>query len=163
MGAGKCEPGDLEECRNTVAKVRKSGDRHLLGEVQSGRCYALFNSSEYREAQQSSDEGFALLLEGLAENPFLSSHYQSYSHLKYLCHIYLGEWGEALRTLERRVEILKKNGEKLTAIAVDVSRQRLCVYAMDFVAAHLIAESTLALIASFPIVMRQALIFAGAA
>ena len=68
IGAGKWDPGDLDECANVATKFREAGERQLLGRIQLGLGYALLFFSKYREAHQSAEEGLAILLEGYGEN-----------------------------------------------------------------------------------------------
>ncbi len=108
-------PGDTEECRNVIALLRGAGDRRLLGEVQFELGFTLRNSSEYREALRCAEEGFSILLEGYEENPYLSFSFKMYEDLVSTCRLFLGEWGEALRKVEQRVEMVEKNGDHLSA------------------------------------------------
>jgi hypothetical protein len=78
--AGKWHSGEMEECRKLVANLCEAGNRRLLGEVQQGFGYVLLLSSKYREANRSAEEGFASLLEGYEENPYLSFYFQAHEH-----------------------------------------------------------------------------------
>lgn len=163
MSVGKWEPGDLEECRNVVAKLREAGEHHLLGEVQFGICYVLFNFSEYREALRSADEGLSTMLEGIEENPHLSWYYQTKSHLACLCFLFLGEWGEALREIKQRTEMVDKNGDLLSGILSRLERVPLRLHAMNFAGALQSAEAALPALAAIPIARRSCWIYAGSA
>jgi len=92
--AGKWHSGEMEECRKLVANLCEAGNRRLLGEVQQGFGYVLLLSSKYREANRSAEEGFASLLEGYEENPYLSFYFQAHEHLVSSCLLFLGEWGQ---------------------------------------------------------------------
>jgi tetratricopeptide (TPR) repeat protein len=162
-GEGKLDPEDLEEGKNLVAKLREDGNRLALGEVQSGISYPLFNSSEYREALQSAEEGFAIQLEGYEENPYLRWNFHMYVHLVTSCHLFLGEWGEALRKIEQRVEMVEKNGDRLGATIARLERLWLQVEAMDFSGTQHSIESDLPLAAHIPGIRRHCLIMAGSA
>ncbi|HME31556.1 MAG TPA: hypothetical protein VKG65_02275, partial [Terriglobales bacterium] len=126
MGAAKWEPGDLEEIREMVAKLREAGDRHLLAELQLTFSYSLFHFSEYREAQRSAEEGFAMRLEGHEQNPYLSSNFQVHAYLVSSCLLFIGEWGEALRQMEHRIAMAEKNGDHQSAIIAGLERPRGC-------------------------------------
>lgn len=162
-GEGKLDPDDLEEGKNLVAKLREAGNRPLLGEIQFGISYPLFNSSEYREALRSAEEGFAILLEGYEENPYLTWNFQMYVHLVVSCDWFLGEWGEALRKIERRVEMAEKNDDRLSPTLARLDRSWIQSYAMDFTGAQQSIESALPLVAHIPNLRRFCMIFAGAA
>ena len=162
--AGKWDPGDLEECRNLAAKIREAdGDRRLLGEVQLGCGYALLLLSEYREARRSAEEGFAILLEGYEENPYLSFNFQLYEHLVCSCLLFQGEWGQALRKTEQRVEMVEKNADRQSAIIAGLERVWLQIQAMDFTGAQQFLESAVPTLAVIPTVWRTCLILAGEA
>jgi DNA-binding winged helix-turn-helix (wHTH) protein/tetratricopeptide (TPR) repeat protein len=162
-GAGKWNPGEREECRKLVARLRESGERRLLGEVQFGLCYSLFNSSEYREAQASADEGFAILLEGYEENPYLSFNFQVYRHLIGKCLVFLGEWGEALETIKQRAEMIGKNNDRQGATIVGLEQVCVQIHAMDFAGALKHLEPAFPKLAPLPMVHRDWLVWAGLA
>jgi DNA-binding winged helix-turn-helix (wHTH) protein/tetratricopeptide (TPR) repeat protein len=163
MTVGKWEAGDMEECRSVVAKLRAAGERHLLGEVRFGLCYAYFNFSEYREALRSADEGLATVLEGYEENPHLSWYYQTKAHLACMCFLFLGEWGEALREIKQRVEIVDKNGDRLSGAIARLQRTLVRLHAMDFVGAQQSVEAALPAVTALPVARRTCLILAGSA
>jgi DNA-binding winged helix-turn-helix (wHTH) protein len=140
-GAGKFEPGDLEECKNLIAKIREAGDRRLLGEVQFYICYPLLNSSQYREARRNAEESLAISLEGYEENPYLKWNFQSYANLVISCHLFLGEWGEALRNIQQRIGMVEKNGDQQSTTMARLERIWLQIYGMDFIGAQQLLES----------------------
>jgi DNA-binding winged helix-turn-helix (wHTH) protein/tetratricopeptide (TPR) repeat protein len=160
-GEGKLDPDDMEEGKNLVAKLREAGNRPLLGEIQFGISYPLFNSSEYREALRSAEEGFAILLEGYEENPYLTWNFQMYVHLVVSCDWFLGEWGEALRKIERRVEMAEKNDDRLSPTLARLDRSWIQSYAMDFTGAQQSIESALPLVPTIPSLRHHCLIMAG--
>ena len=141
---GKWDPGDLEEAKSLVAKVREAGDRRLLGEVRQEISYGLLISSEYREAHRSAEEGFAIALEGYEENLYLKWNFQSYSNLVGWCHTFLGEWGKALREFDKWIEMAEKNDDRLSAMTASAARCRLLIEVMDFAGAQQSLESGLA-------------------
>ncbi|HXO32417.1 MAG TPA: AAA family ATPase [Candidatus Acidoferrales bacterium] len=161
--AGKWDAGEMKECRNLVAKLRETRDRRLLGEVQQGFGYTLLFSSEYREANRSAEEGFAILLKGYEENPYLSFHFQVNEHLVTSCLLFLGEWGHALRRIEQRVRLVEKNGDSQTTTIATLGRSRVYIHAMDFAGAQQILESSRLVVTPVPTLDRFWLIWAGAA
>jgi len=163
MGAGKWEPGNTEECRTLIAKLREADDRRYLGEVQLGFGYPLFNFSEYREAQRNAEEGFAIFLQGYEQNPYLSWHFHLHQELVCSCLLFLGEWGEALRKIDQWIETAEKNGDRHSAMIARLGRIELHIQTMDFERAKQILESALPVVASMLRVRRYWLIWAGAA
>jgi DNA-binding winged helix-turn-helix (wHTH) protein/tetratricopeptide (TPR) repeat protein len=158
-GVGKWEPGDLEQCKNLIAKIREAGDRRLLGEIQFYICYPLFNSSEYLEARRNAEESLAISLEGYEENPYLKWNFQSYGHLVISCHLFLGEWGKALRNIQQRIEAVEKNGDQQSTTMARLERIWMHIYGMDFIGAHELLESMPSLASSM--FRRYWLIWAG--
>jgi len=163
MGGGKWEPGDLENCRNLVARIQEAGDPRLLAELQLALGYPLFEHSEYREARRNAVEGVALLMESDEENPYLNWSYQVYERLISLCSLFLGDWGQALWQIEQRVRMVEKNGDSQSAILSRLERAPVQIYAMDFAGAKQILELGLPLVASIPIAQRDSLILIGSA
>jgi len=161
--AGKWHSGEMEECRNLVANLCEAGNRRLSGEVQQGFGYVLLFSSKYREANRSAEEGFASLVEGYEENPYLSFHFQANAHLVTSCLLFLGEWGHALRRIEQRVRLVEKNGDSQTTTIATLGRSRIHVHAMDFAGAQQILESSRLVVSPVPTLHRFWLIWAGAA
>src|SRR5271157_2053456 len=160
LGKGKLDAEELEEAKHLVAKLREAGNRPFLGEVQFGMAYPLFNSSEYREALRSADEGFAILLESYEENPYLTWNFQIYVHLVVSCHWFLGEWGEALRKIEQRAEMAEKNGDRISATIARLERTWIQVDAMDFTGAQQFVESAHPMVAHIPSLRHYYLIMA---
>src|SRR5271157_2944007 len=160
LGKGKLDAEELEEAKHLVAKLREAGNRPFLGEVQFGIAYPLFNSSEYREALRSADEGFAILLESYEENPYLTWNFQIYVHLVVSCHWFLGEWGEALRKIEQRAEMAEKNGDRISATIARLERTWIQVDAMDFTGAQQFVESAHPVVAHIPSLRHYYLIMA---
>jgi tetratricopeptide (TPR) repeat protein len=163
MHAGKWDPEELEECRNLVAQLREFDDRRLFGEVQLGFSYGLFNFSEYREAHRSAVEGFATFVESNQEYPYLTWHSELRQHLEFCCPLFLGEWGEALRKIDRYIESVEKNGDRYRAILGRLERAELQIHAMDFTGAQQCLESAYPMVANISPIRRQWLIWAGSA
>ena len=160
-GSGKLDPQELEESKKLVVKLREAGERLLLGEAQFGISYPLFNSSQYREAQRSAEESFAILLEDYGENPYLTWHFHVYMHLVTRCHLFLGEWGKGLRTIEHWIEMADKNGDRLGTTMARLGQAPLRLEAMDFAGALQVIESALPVVSQIPSVRRYCLIHSG--
>ena len=163
MAAGRLPLEDLEECRNLLTELRELDDRRLSGEVELGFGYGLFNFSEYREARRCAIEGFARFVEGNEESPYLTWHSELHQHLAFSCPLFLGEWGEALRTIDRYIEWVEKNGDRYRFILARMERAELQIHAMDFAGAQQFLESVYSSLADIPSVYRQWLIWAGLA
>jgi tetratricopeptide (TPR) repeat protein len=163
MAAGSCTPEDLEECRNLVTQLREFDDRRLSGEVELGFGYSLFHFSEYREAHRCAVEGFARFVEDKEDYPYLTWHSELHQHLEFACPLFLGEWGEALRKIDRYIESVDKNGDRYRAILARLQRAELQIHAMDFAGARQFLESVYSRLADIPSVCRQWLIWAGSA
>jgi DNA-binding winged helix-turn-helix (wHTH) protein len=161
MGAGIWDPGDMETCQSVVRKLRQAGARQLLGEVQFGLCWSLFNFSQYHETLRAADEGIAIMLEGGEDNPYLTWYFQSNIHLTILCNIYIGNWGEALRWHNQRVEMVEKNGDQFGTVAAAVTQALLRIFAQDFIGGREILEPALSVVAGIPVIHRHCLIWAG--
>jgi DNA-binding winged helix-turn-helix (wHTH) protein len=163
MSAGKWDQGDLEECRNLIAKVREAGDARLLGEVQLGLGYFLRNFSEYREACQSSVEGYASFLAEYDDIPYLNWISLVFDDLVFTCLLFLGHWGEALQKKTQWIDTIKKNGDLQSEIVVGLPRSLLQIQAMDFAGAQQVLESARLVVASIPSVRRYCQIWSGTA
>jgi DNA-binding winged helix-turn-helix (wHTH) protein len=163
MAAGRLPREDLEECRNLVTELRELDDRRLSGEVELGFGYSLFNFSEYREGRRCAVEGFARFAEGNEEPPYLTWHSELHQHLAFTCPLFLGEWGEALRKIDRYIESVEKNGDRYRFILARLERAELQIHAMDFTDAQQFLESVYSSLADIPSVCRQWLIWAGLA
>ncbi len=163
MSAGKWDQGDLEECRSLVARVREAGDPGLLGDVQLGFGYFLRNFSEYREAYESSVEGYANFVAGYEDNPHLNWISLAYDDLEFSCLLFLGHWGEALQKKDQRINTIKKNGDLQSVTAIGLQRSLVQIEAMDFAGAQQILESGLPVVASIPAVRRYCQVWSGTA
>jgi len=163
IAAGRWSLEDLEECRTLVTQLRELDDHRLSGEVELGFSYSLFNFSEYRQAHRCAVEGFARFVEGNEEYPYLTWHSELHQHLDFSCPLFLGEWGEALRKIDRYIESMEKNGDRYRAILAGLERAELQIHAMDFTGAQQFLESVYSSLADIPSVRRQWLIWAGSA
>src|SRR5271165_4484681 len=161
MGIGRWEPGDLEECKEAVRQLRERCEPRLLGKVQLGLAYFLRNFSEYPEAIRSADEGFAILLQGYEENPYLSTTFHLHAEIVASSLVLLGQWGEALRRNDAWTAVAKKNGDRA---GVEMARSAivpLYLDAMDFPAARQVLDSAFPILGAFPVLRRHLLIYDG--
>jgi len=163
MGAGKWDPGNIDDCEGIIAQLQEAGDRHYLGEVQMGFGFALFNRAQYRRAQRNSEEGFAAFLHNNGQNPYLDWHFQLHRHLVCSCHLLLGEWGAALQTFDHWAELSDRNSDLHSAMIARLERTELQIQAMDFAGAQQILNSALAMVTAMPRIRRYWLNWAGSA
>jgi DNA-binding winged helix-turn-helix (wHTH) protein/tetratricopeptide (TPR) repeat protein len=154
---------DLEECRNLVAQLRDSDDHRLFGEVELGFGHSLFSFSRYRQAQRSAIAGFARFVEDNEEYPYVTWHSELHQHLEFSCPLFLGEWGDALRKIDRYIEDVEKNGDRYRAIFARIERVELQIHALDFAGAQQFLESAYPMVANISSIRRQWLIWAGSA
>ena len=161
MAAGRRDPEDLEECRNLVAKLGEFDDRRLLGEVGLGFSHSLFQSSEYRESYRHAVQGFGRFVEGNENYSYLTWHSELHQHLEFYCPLFLGEWGEALRTIDRYIENVEKNGDRYRTILARMERAELQIHAMDFAGAQQLLQAVYPVVTNISSIRRQWLIWAG--
>jgi len=89
-------------------------------------------SSEYRAARQDAVESLAILADARVETPYLSlAHWLSHFTLPWSL-LFLGEWGQALRTLTAELTLADKNGERHRAQTLLLYRAWIHLHAMDF-------------------------------
>lgn len=133
---------DAEECRKAYAEIRKKDDRVALRSLVEWS-YFHFNSSQYREAHRCATEGLAMLIEESAESPYLSATHSMYQHNITRIHLFLGEWGNALKEADAQTATATKNGNPDLAHVLGVSRAYIHLHGMDFDGAWKICESVL--------------------
>ncbi len=110
--AGGWNAGDAEDCRQAVEQIRRSGDRYLLAAHLIDSNFIRWASSEYRAAHQDVVESLGVLVDQIADNPYLSFvHWLSQFTLPWSL-LFLGEWGEALRILAAEIALADKNGDR---------------------------------------------------
>jgi DNA-binding winged helix-turn-helix (wHTH) protein len=161
--ASKWAPGESERYWDLVAKVRESGDRRLLAEVEFTLTYSLFNSSRYREAQQYANEASAIMFEGYDDNPYLWPYFNVLELVVSLSHLFSGEWGVALEKMNQRVLMVEKNRDPIGASMARLTRARLLIFSLDFSGAQRVCASTFPAVSNIPVAFRDALIVAGLA
>jgi DNA-binding winged helix-turn-helix (wHTH) protein len=133
---------DAEECRKAYAAIRQKDDRVALKSLVQWS-YFHFNSSQYREAHRCATEGLAMLIKESAESPYLSATHSMYQHNITRIHLFLGEWGNALKEADAQVATSTKNGNPDIAHVLGASRAYIHLHGMDFDGAWKICESVL--------------------
>jgi tetratricopeptide (TPR) repeat protein len=141
--AGGWNPRDAEECRKALAEIRQAGDRVVLASHLIDCNFIQWSSSEYREAHRSAVEGLAILLEGSADNPYLSFAYWLSEFTLPWSLLFLGEWGEALREIKAGIAMVDKNGDHYRAQTMHLYRAWVHLHAMDFAGVLAICDSVL--------------------
>ena len=134
---------DAEDCRKTLEMIRRSGDRETIALHLIDSNFIRWASSEYRAAHLDVVESLAVLSEGHADNPYLSfAHWLSQFTLSWNL-LFLGEWGEALRTLAAEMALADKNGDHYRAQTLELYRAWIHLHAMDFPGVLTICQSVL--------------------
>lgn len=133
---------DAEECREAYASIRQAGDPIALRSLMEWS-YFHFLSSQYREAHRCATEGFAMLMKESEESPYLSAAYSMYQHNITRIHLFLGEFGDALRQANEQVATAAKNGNADLARVLGAARAHIHLHGMDFDGAWKICESML--------------------
>jgi hypothetical protein len=125
-------PLDAEDCRQALEEIRHAGDRLMVASHLIEFNFIRWISSEYRTAQQDAVESLAILADARVENPYLSfAHWLSHFTLPWSL-LFLGEWGQALRTLTAETTLADKNGERYRAQTLQLYRAWIHLHAMDF-------------------------------
>jgi tetratricopeptide (TPR) repeat protein len=141
--AGGWDPGDAEECRETLSEIRQAGDRFVLASHLIDYNFIQWVSSEYREAQRNAVESLAILHDQVEENPYLSTAYWQSQFILPWSLLFLGEWGEMLREIEVGLAMADKNGAHYRAQTLRVYQAWLHLQAMDFAGVVTICDSVL--------------------
>ena len=131
---------DAEECLTAYAAIRQTGDC-LTPRSLVEWSYFHFNGSRYREAYRCATEGLAMLMRESEDSLYLSTTYQMYQHNIWRIHLFLGEWGDALREAETRAATATKNGNADLAGVLRVDLAWIHLHGMDFDGARQICES----------------------
>jgi hypothetical protein len=141
--AGGWNGADAADCRNALDEIRRAGDRLVVASHVMDCNFIRWSSSEYRAAQREAAESLAVLLEGRDENPYLSfAHWLSQFTLPWSL-LFLGEWGEALRTIRAEITLAAKNGDHYRAQTLHLYRAWVHFHALDFEEVVAICESLL--------------------
>ena len=129
--AGGWNERDAEDCRRALEEIRRVGDRLLVAAHLIDFNFIRWSSSEYRAAHQDTVESLAVLVDGGTDNPYLSvAHWLSEFTLPWSL-LFLGKWGEALRTLAAEIALADKNGDRYRAQTLQLYRAWIHSHAMD--------------------------------
>ena len=136
----ECNFQDAEECLTAYAAIRQTGNC-LAPRSLAEWSYFHFNASRYREAYRCATEGLAMLMRESEDSLYLSTTYHMYQHNIWRIHLFLGEWGDALREAETRAATATKNGNADLARVLRVDLAWIHLHGMDFDGAWQICES----------------------
>src|SRR6266446_6218019 len=141
--AGGWNRRDAEDCRQALEEIRHAGDRLLVSSHLIDANFIRWSSSEYRAAHQEATESLAVLVDGHTDNPYLSfAHWLSEFTIPWSL-LFLGEWGEALRTLAAEITLADKNGDRYRAQTLQLYRAWVHLHAMDLPGVLEICDSVL--------------------
>ncbi len=130
--AGGWNARDAEDCRQALEEIRHAGDRFLVASHLIDFNFIRWGSAEYRAAHQDVVESLAVLVDGRTDNPYLSfARWLSEFTLPWSL-LFLGEWGEALRTLAAEIALADKNGDRYRAQTLQLYHAWVHLHAMDF-------------------------------
>jgi DNA-binding winged helix-turn-helix (wHTH) protein/tetratricopeptide (TPR) repeat protein len=170
---------EAEECSRACAQLHEARDRRAPGSELPDYSVGLIPlySSDYRESSRRLIEARAILRETSAAQQYTQQYMSIFPTLVEFrivqCHLFLGEWGEALRELDAEVKMLDRNGDYYSAQGMRLVGASLHLHAMDFAQVLEICESALPLVRDplpraapntpppIPMTFRQAMIFAG--
>jgi tetratricopeptide (TPR) repeat protein len=140
-------PQDAEEFHKAFAEILKADDRRTLAPCLPDRGFISWLSSDYAEARRNLIESRVIQFDTLEENPYLSSPDVFGQHLVLPINLlFLGEWGEALRSYRDVIATLEKNALYNWAQEVHLNRAWLHLQAMDFAGVLAICDSVLPLV-----------------
>jgi DNA-binding winged helix-turn-helix (wHTH) protein len=131
---------DAEECLTAYAAIRQTGDSLAVRSLAEWS-YFHFNSSHYREAHRCATESLAMLTREAEDSLYLSATYAMYQNIIWRIHLFLGEWGDALREAEAQVATAAKNGNPDLARLLHINSAYIHLHGMDFDGAWQISES----------------------
>jgi len=134
---------DAEEYRNAIGEIRKLGSRHVVAPHLLNYSWIQWCSSEYRESLRSYADGMTMLLDVDSVHPSLSGiRWRLWEHVRQLNLVFLGEWGDALREIEKAIAMAHKNGDYFfRARAMQLRRAWLHLQSCDFGGVLTICES----------------------
>jgi hypothetical protein len=122
---------DAEDCRQAMEEIRRGGDRLTIAAHLIDFNFIRWASSEYRAAHQDVIESLPIVVDGRTDNPYLNfAHWLSEFTLPWSL-LFLGEWGEALRTLATEITLADKNGDHYRAQTLQLYRAWIHLHAMD--------------------------------
>jgi len=159
--SGKWLRGDLARWLELVNKLRESGERDLLAQLEFNMVYYVLRSSRYREAMQYADEGFAILLEGYERNAYLNFYNRLREHVMMEALLFGGDWGKALQVINRCDHMAEQNGDRIGMLLFSLIRAHGHVIMLNFPGARQAFDS--ALPETLNIALYENLIYAGLA
>src|SRR5207245_4464144 len=131
IGAGGWTAGEAEDCRRALEEFRHAGYRFQVASRLLDCSFIRWGSAESRVAHQDVVESLAVLVDGRTDNPYLSfARWLSEFTLPWSL-LFLGEWGEALRTLAAAIALADKNGDRYRAQTLQLYRAWVHLHAMD--------------------------------
>jgi hypothetical protein len=134
---------DAEDCKNALEEICSGGDA-LLSAWHTLDCNFMdWCSSKYREAQKSAVESLAILLGQYEDNPYLSFSYWISQFVSPWSLLFLGEWGEALRTTKSSITLGIKLGDHIRVLTSRLDQAWIHLQAMESSGALTIGESIL--------------------
>jgi len=123
---------DAEDCRKAMAEIRQAGDPHVIAWHLIDYNFVQWVSSEYREAKRDAEESLAVVRGQAEENPYLSPSYGLSEIILPWSLLFLGEWGEMLREINKAIAIADRNGDPNRANRLRIYQAWLHLQAMDF-------------------------------
>ncbi len=126
-------PRDADACREALEEIRERGDRLLVAVHLIDFNFIRWTSSEYRTAHQEAVQSLAVLVDKATDNPYLSFALWLSEFTRPWSLLFLGEWGEALRTLTAGIALANKNGDRYRAQTLQLYRAWIHLHAMDYV------------------------------
>lgn len=139
--AGGWNEVDAGTCRTALSEMREGADRIVLAPVLIDYSNVLYMGSEYRESQRVAQEGLEALTVSSIDSPAAPLTQVTAKYVMFCDHLFLGEWGEAVREIEALIAALTRNTNDIFADGMRFWRAWLGTFAMDFVGALAICES----------------------
>jgi len=130
---------DAPEARKLMLELRDAG--RVTGPLLIWYSRLQSVCSQHRESLRCALEGLARLTQGSPVNPLTDMENVTAANLLIEGHLFLGEWGEALRVIEATIAELTKNANETYAHNFRFRYAELSVFAMDHGGALTICES----------------------
>jgi hypothetical protein len=145
--AGDWKGKQLEDSGRAIELIRQRANRLILGSNLIDYSFVQFFSSEYRGAYQSAIEGLAAINQESENNPYLDDAFLHQFIVPWSL-LFLGEWGEALREIDREASMMDRNVPYPQARANRLYRAFVRSFALDFAGVLEICEPMLTLLES---------------
>jgi len=145
--AGDWQGKHLENCGRALDLIRRRANRLILGSNLLDYSFIQFFSSEYRGAYQSAIEGLAAINQVSEDNPYLDDAFLHQFIVPWSL-LFLGEWGEALREIDRKASMMDRSVHYPQARANRLYRALVRSFALDFEGVLEICEPMLTLLES---------------